>query len=180
MIPIIFIICVIVVVYIFWKYWTKYRHADNEIVVVDGGVANNIPIDKEDLSQYLLEDTIEEMPEDTPVEESDSSEKSESEEEAEESESEEEAEESESEEEVEEEVEEEAEEDVFNLPDLEAINGFLNQSIDEYSPSSDRFEEILDSNSVANSIQSEYDDTDEIESNKTKQKKSKKSKRVVL
>jgi hypothetical protein len=64
LVPILFIIATIVIIYVLWKYWTKYRtKVDTEAAMVMQHAANTLPADSQeamgnpvptDLSKYIL------------------------------------------------------------------------------------------------------------------------------
>lgn len=138
-IPILFIIAVMVVIYIVWKYWTTYRNVATITVesqpVIDSFDSNKPDNPPEDLSRFLLTDdnsddenesvhsklsTIIENNEDT---DNDADEESSDEEE---------------------EDDESDNESVVSAPDFSVISNLINQPIDDYS--SARFEYLQPDN----------------------------------
>jgi hypothetical protein len=192
-IPILFIILVIVVVYIFWKYFTKYRNQPAITSVIEQPKLTEIA-PREDLSKYILDSSSDECEDDcklsTIEEESENHSEQESEQE--------------SGDESENESDNESPPSLITEPDLHTISELINQPIDENDyilEESKRFEYIDESNNKSddesnNKSDDESNNKSDDESNnksddesmftlpsdlsKTKIRKSRKPKRLVL
>lgn len=182
MIPILFIISVIVIIYVLWKYWTKYRTNPDAIVApASDTTAQEVmripgptpsPIASADLSKYILStdgssegdansvhgklSTIDEDTESHSSAEDETNSALSLESDA-ESDSDEE---SDSDDTDRDDADHESDvESIISEPDFSVISDLINQPIEAYA--SDRFEYLNDDNvSVANSIHTEID-TDE-------------------
>lgn len=144
-IPILFVLLVIIIIYIVWKYFTNYRSAPVVVPLVeqDPTSAESVP-DKPDLSKYMFTDDDSDADETNSKlsiieeESEDESEVEGSGDESDEEENESEVEEESGEEEDESEAEEESEDDHDSLPslitepDFDAITNLINQPIDTY------------------------------------------------
>lgn len=146
MVPILFIIAVLVVIYIVWKYWTTYRNATPVVVdpqpVIDTFNANKRETPPEDLSRFLLsEDNSDDDNHSVHSKLStiiENSQSNDSDNDADEESNDDE------EDEEDEEVDESDNESVISAPDFSVISNLINQPINDYS--NDRFEYLQDVN----------------------------------
>lgn len=147
MVPILFIITVLVVIYIVWKYWTTYRNATPVAVdpqpVIDTFNANKPETPPEDLSRFLLSEdnsdddnhsvrsklsTIIENSKETDSQSNDSDNDADDADE----------------ESNDDDVDESDNESVVSAPDFSVISNLINQPIDDYN--NNRFEYLQDVN----------------------------------
>lgn len=186
MIPILFIIAVTVIIYVFWKYWTTYRNKSIDTDIHQQN-PNDLPIqpdqiayqDKDiDFSKYLISsesiNDVESIQDKlSTIDESEDSDEEESDKE-------------DSDEDNKEDSDEEEDDNksIASEPDFSVITNLINQPMEEYS--NDRFEYLNDNDSIQGHVdENDVDiDTDDVEEKPDEiiksSKRTKKPKRVVL